>query len=85
MVAEVARELEGRRLALREGVPPVLTAAGYDVAERLAAAREASLAELLGGWWTPDRPRELSELVHELGQELCGADEEILRTPEDRP
>ncbi|WP_394813505.1 MDR family MFS transporter [Streptomyces hazeniae] len=84
VVAEAARELEERGLALREGVPLVLTAAGYDVAERLAAAREASLAELLGDWWTADRPHELSELVHELGQELCGADEEIPRRPEGR-
>lgn len=82
VVADAARQLEERGLALREGMALVLTTAGHEVADRLAAAREASLAELLGDWWTPDRPRELTELVHELSRELCGADEELPREPD---
>jgi hypothetical protein len=81
VVADAARQLEERGLALREGLPLVLTTAGRGVADRLSAAREDSLAELLGDWWTPGRPRELTDLVHELNAELCGSDEEIPREP----
>jgi hypothetical protein len=54
----------------------VLTAQGREVAERLAHAREESLAELLGDWWGPDRPTDLVQLVKELTGELCGSDSE---------
>ncbi len=54
----------------------MLTEEGREVAERLARAREESLAELLGDWWGPDRPTDLVRLVRELNAELCGCDAE---------
>ncbi|MFF0761493.1 DHA2 family efflux MFS transporter permease subunit [Streptomyces sp. NPDC003737] len=71
-----ARQLEERRLARREGLDLMLTEEGREVAERLARAREESLAELLGDWWGPDRPTDLVRLVRELNTELCGCDAE---------
>ncbi|MED7822183.1 MFS transporter [Streptomyces chiangmaiensis] len=71
-----ARQLEERRLARREGLDLMLTEGGREVAERLALAREESLAELLGDWWGPDRPTDLVRLVRELNAELCGSDAE---------
>ncbi|MFH0522443.1 MDR family MFS transporter [Streptomyces sp. M41] len=76
VILEAARQVEERRLAVREGLDLVLTEAGRGVAERLALAREASLAELLGDWWGPDRPTDLIQLVKELNEELCGSDRE---------
>ncbi|MCW8384399.1 MDR family MFS transporter [Streptomyces justiciae] len=76
VVIAAARQVEERRLAVRSGVDLVLTAEGVVVAERLAAAREASLAELLGDWWGVDRPTDLVQLVGELNAELCGSDRE---------
>ncbi|OKI04987.1 EmrB/QacA family drug resistance transporter [Streptomyces sp. CB02923] len=76
VIAEATRQIEERGLAVREGLPLVLTDKGRTVAERLATARRASLAELLGDWWTEDRPTDLTELVDELTTELCGSDEE---------
>jgi EmrB/QacA subfamily drug resistance transporter len=73
VVLEAAREAEVRRLAVRQGLGLVLTGQGHEVADRLARAREDSLAELLGDWWGPDRPRDLTRLVAELNGELCGA------------
>ncbi|MEV5353133.1 MDR family MFS transporter [Streptomyces sp. NPDC052693] len=73
VVMEAARQVEERRLALREGLDLVLTDQGREVAERLAQARAESLAELLGDWWGPDRPTDLERLVRELNGELCGA------------
>jgi hypothetical protein len=61
----------------------VLTGEGREVAERLARAREESLAELLGDWWGPDRPTDLVQLVHELNDELCGSRDE--RPHDERP
>ncbi|MDO0927913.1 MFS transporter [Streptomyces sp. TG1A-8] len=75
-VLAAARQVEERRLAQRRGPEMVLTAAGRQVAERLAAAREESLAELLGDWWGPDRSTDLVLLVKELTAELCGAERE---------
>jgi hypothetical protein len=49
------------------------------VAERLAGAREECLAELLGDWWTPDRPADLTDLVHELSAETGGSEAECPR------
>ncbi|GAA2388007.1 MFS transporter [Streptomyces glaucosporus] len=76
---EAARELEERGLAVREGLPLIPTARGRAVADRLAAAREECLAELLGDWWTPDRPTDLAELVHRLSEETGGSERECPR------
>ncbi len=76
VVLEAARQVEERRLAVREGLDLVLTGQGREVAGRLAWAREESLAELLGDWWGPDRPTDLIQLVRELNEELCGSDRE---------
>ncbi|WP_069811653.1 MDR family MFS transporter [Streptomyces sp. TP-A0874] len=76
VVMAAAQQVEVERLAAREGVGLVLTERGREVAERLAAARERSLARLLGDWWNPRRPHELSELVREINAELCGCDDE---------
>ncbi|MFH8987070.1 DHA2 family efflux MFS transporter permease subunit [Streptomyces sp. NPDC017940] len=76
VVTRAARQLEERRLAVREGLGMRLSDSGAEVAARLGAAREESLCELLGDWWGPDRPRDLGELVAELGAEMCGSDAE---------
>ncbi|MFJ7072944.1 DHA2 family efflux MFS transporter permease subunit [Streptomyces sp. NPDC098781] len=76
VILDAAREVEGRRLAEREGLDLVLTEKGKEVAERLARVREESLAELLGDWWGPDRPTDLVQLVKELNAELCGSERE---------
>ncbi|MGW5132899.1 DHA2 family efflux MFS transporter permease subunit [Streptomyces sp. NPDC004135] len=73
VIMDAARQVEERRLALRQGLDLVLTDEGREVAERLAQAREDSLAALLGDWWGPDRPTDLERLVRELNGELCGA------------
>lgn len=73
VVLEAARQAEIRHLAVRRGLDMVLTDEGREVTERLARAREESLAELLGDWWGPDRPTDLVGLVHELNDELCGS------------
>ncbi|GAA2280890.1 MFS transporter [Streptomyces atrovirens] len=76
VVLEAARQAEIRHLAVRRGLDMVLTDEGRQVTERLARAREESLAELLGDWWGPDRPTDLVRLVHELNDELCGSQSE---------
>lgn len=76
VIIEGARQVEERGLAVREGLGMVLTDEGREVADRLAGAREESLAELLGDWWGPDRPTDLVQLVKELNDELCGSDRE---------
>lgn len=81
VVLAAARQLEERRLAVRGGLDLVLTDEGREVAGKLAKAREESLAELLGDWWGPDRPTDLTKLVKELNGELCGSDAE---RPHDR-
>jgi EmrB/QacA subfamily drug resistance transporter len=75
-ILEAARQIEERRLAVRQGLDLLLTPEGREVAERLAQGREESLAELLGDWWGPDRPTDLTQLVKELNSELCGSDQE---------
>ncbi|MFH9083411.1 DHA2 family efflux MFS transporter permease subunit [Streptomyces sp. NPDC017673] len=75
-VMAAARQVEERRLAERRGLDLVLTDAGREVAERLATAREESLAALLGDWWQPGRSTDLTELVRDLTGELCGAERE---------
>ncbi|MET7568720.1 MDR family MFS transporter [Streptomyces sp. NPDC005492] len=75
-ILAAVRQIEGRRLAVRTGLDLQLTDEGREVAERLAKAREESLAETLGDWWGPDRPTDLIQLVKELNGELCGSDQE---------
>ncbi|MFC8434595.1 MFS transporter [Streptomyces sp. NPDC057253] len=76
VIIEAARQVEERGLGERRGPDLRLTEAGREVAGRLAAAREESLAELLGDWWGPDRPTDLTQLVTSLNDELCGSDRE---------
>ncbi|WP_078618259.1 MULTISPECIES: MDR family MFS transporter [unclassified Streptomyces] len=76
VIIDAARQVEERGLAARRGPDLVLTQRGAEVAERLAAARRESLAELLGDWWGPERPTDLNRLVEELTGELCGSDAE---------
>ncbi|MDT9698490.1 MFS transporter [Streptomyces sp. P17] len=76
VILAAARQVEERRLAQREGLDLVLTDQGREVADRLAQAREDSLAGLLGDWWGPDRPTGLAQLVKDLNAELCGSDRE---------
>jgi EmrB/QacA subfamily drug resistance transporter len=76
VIIAAARQVEERRLAVREGLDLVLTDEGREVAENLAKARAESLAELLGDWWGPDRPTDLVKLVEELNSEMCGSDAE---------
>jgi EmrB/QacA subfamily drug resistance transporter len=76
VILEAARQVEERRLAVREGLDLVLTDTGREVADRLSRARQDSLAELLGDWWGPDRPTDLVQLVKELNDELCGSERE---------
>ncbi|MFG2991296.1 DHA2 family efflux MFS transporter permease subunit [Streptomyces sp. NPDC048257] len=76
IITDAARQIEERGLAVRDGLPLVLTDRGRVSAAKLAAARQESLAELLGDWWGPDRPTDLVKLVRELNAELCGSDAE---------
>ncbi|MFD3697513.1 DHA2 family efflux MFS transporter permease subunit [Streptomyces sp. NPDC058646] len=75
-ITDAARQTEERGLAVRDGLALVLTDKGRAAASALSAARQESLAELLGDWWGPDRPTDLAELVAEINAELCGSDEE---------
>ncbi|MFI5755578.1 DHA2 family efflux MFS transporter permease subunit [Streptomyces sp. NPDC051569] len=81
-VTDASRQLEERELVRREGLELTLTPLGGRMADVLAAAREESLSELLGDWWGPHRPTDLTQLVHDLNSELCGSDSERPRTPE---
>ncbi|MEU6311787.1 MDR family MFS transporter [Streptomyces sp. NPDC047014] len=76
VITDAARQVEERGLAVRDGLALLLTARGRLAAAKLAAARQDSLAELLGDWWGPDRPTDLFQLVRELNTELCGSDSE---------
>ncbi|MER5914195.1 MDR family MFS transporter [Streptomyces sp. NPDC001982] len=76
VILDGARQIEERHLGVREGLDLIPTEQGSQVAERLARAREESLAELLGDWWGPDRPTDLTRLVKELTDEMCGAQSE---------
>ncbi|MFK0045609.1 DHA2 family efflux MFS transporter permease subunit [Streptomyces sp. NPDC090741] len=76
VITDAARQLEERGLAVRDGLPLVMTERGRETAGKLAEAREESLAELLGDWWGPDRPTDLVKLVKEINAELCGSDAE---------
>ncbi|MFF4901489.1 DHA2 family efflux MFS transporter permease subunit [Streptomyces sp. NPDC001068] len=76
VVLEGARQLEERHLVDRLGLDLTLTGQGRVIAERLARAREESLADLLGDWWGPDRPTDLDRLVRDLTDGLCGTERE---------
>ncbi|WP_305526183.1 MDR family MFS transporter [Streptomyces sp. 2314.4] len=76
VISEGVRQIEERGLAVRQGLLLQLTDRGREGADRLSTARQESLAELLGDWWTRDRPTDLTELVRELTAELCGSDAE---------
>ncbi|WBO69390.1 MDR family MFS transporter [Streptomyces camelliae] len=76
VVMAAARQVEERQLTERRGLDVYLTDSGREVAERLATAREESLAELLGDWWQPGRSTDLTQLVKELTGELCGSERE---------
>ncbi|APU44321.1 MULTISPECIES: MFS transporter [unclassified Streptomyces] len=76
VITDAGRQIEERGLAVREGLPLVLTDRGREAAARLSKARQDSLAELLGDWWGPDRPTDLVKLVEEINAELCGSDTE---------
>ncbi|MFE4419852.1 MDR family MFS transporter [Streptomyces sp. NPDC056817] len=83
VIIGATRQVEERHLGERCGVDLVLTEGGLEAAERLAHAREESLAGLLGDWWGPDRPTDLVQLVKELTEEMCGSDRE--RPDRERP
>ncbi|QKV95201.1 MFS transporter [Streptomyces sp. NA02950] len=76
VITEAARQIEERGLGRRYGLELMLTAQGREVVAKLYRARQASLAELLGDWWSPSRPTDLIELVDELAREMCGSDAE---------
>lgn len=75
-ITDAARQVEERRLAVRDGLSLILTDRGREAAARLSDARQDSLAELLGDWWGPERPTDLVKLVEEINRELCGSDAE---------
>ncbi|MFH8679524.1 DHA2 family efflux MFS transporter permease subunit [Streptomyces lydicus] len=85
VIAESVRQVEERGLATREGLLLLLTDRGREDAERLSQARQQSLAQMLGDWWTKDRPTDLTELVRELTAELCGSDAEEPHNGDARP
>ncbi|MGW3143546.1 MULTISPECIES: MDR family MFS transporter [Streptomyces] len=76
VILDAERQVEERRLAVREGLDLSLTDEGREVADGLARAREESLAELLGDWWGPGRPTDLDRLVKELTDQMCGSQRE---------
>ncbi|MEV0372020.1 MFS transporter [Streptomyces sp. NPDC050636] len=85
VISEGVRQIEERHLAVREGLMLLLTDRGRETADRLSAARQDSLAEMLGDWWTKDRPTDLTELVKQLTAELCGSDAEEPHDGDARP
>ncbi|MCC9311048.1 MFS transporter [Kitasatospora sp. RB6PN24] len=71
VIEVAAREVEGRGLAVRNGLPMRLTEAGVLVAERLVTARRSQLAKLLGDW-NEEQFAELAALLTTLSRNLCG-------------
>lgn len=71
VVEAAAREVEGRGLALRNGLPLRLTESGEQAALQLLAARRTQLAELLGDW-DEKQFADLAELLTRLSTALCG-------------
>ncbi|UNS96845.1 MFS transporter [Streptomyces tubbatahanensis] len=74
VVVDGSRELEERGLATRAGLELVATPRGEQAARELTDARQQLLSDLLGDWWTPDRPSDLSELVRQLNAETGRAE-----------
>ncbi|MFE0459394.1 MFS transporter [Kitasatospora sp. NPDC058965] len=77
VVEAAAREVEGRGLAKRNGLPMRLTEEGEQLALRLVAARRHQLSELLGDW-DEKQFADLAELLTRLSSQLCG-------DPQDHP
>lgn len=73
VITDATRQLEEEWLAEQAGLTLKPTVTGREVAKRLAAARERWLAELLGNWWTLQRPHEVDELVREVSDELAAS------------
>ncbi|WP_327069429.1 MFS transporter [Kitasatospora sp. NBC_01250] len=71
VVEAAAREVEGRGLALRNGLPLRLTEAGEQAALKLVAARRTQLSELLGDW-DEKQFADLADLLTRLSNSLCG-------------
>ncbi|MGF1427678.1 MFS transporter [Kitasatospora sp. LaBMicrA B282] len=71
VVEAAAREVEGKGLALRNGLPLRLTEAGEAVAVKLVAARRSQLSQLLGDW-DEKQFADLADLLTRLSSALCG-------------
>lgn len=74
VIAEGARQLEEQGLATREGLSLMATPRGEQAARALSDARQELLTDLLGDWWTADRPTDLTELVRQLNEETGRAE-----------
>ncbi|MGC0311729.1 MFS transporter [Kitasatospora acidiphila] len=77
VIEAAAREIEGRGLAIRNGLPMRLTEEGERVAQQLVTARRTQLAKLLGDW-DEKQFADLAALLTTLSHNLCG-------DPHDRP
>ncbi|MDH6126803.1 MDR family MFS transporter [Kitasatospora sp. GP82] len=73
VVEAAAREVEGRGLAARNGLPMHLTERGEQVAQTLVAARRSQLSALLGDY-DEKRFGDLADLLTRLSAELCRDD-----------
>ncbi|WP_329563786.1 MFS transporter [Kitasatospora sp. NBC_01266] len=71
VVESAAREVEGKGLALRNGLPMRLTEAGQQVALKLVAARRAQLSRLCGDW-DEKQFTDLADLLTRLSDALTG-------------
>ncbi|MDH6115735.1 MFS transporter [Kitasatospora sp. GAS204B] len=71
IVEAAAREVEGKGLALRNGLPMRLTEAGQQVALKLVAARRTQLSRLCGDW-DEKQFADLADLLTRLSGALTG-------------
>ncbi|WP_051970417.1 MFS transporter [Kitasatospora azatica] len=71
VIEAAAREVEGRGLAFRNGLPMRLTEAGERVAVQLVEARRTQLSQLLGDW-DEKQFADLADLLTRLSNNLCG-------------
>ncbi|GAA2152776.1 MFS transporter [Kitasatospora kazusensis] len=71
VIEAAAREVEGRGLAVRNGLPMHLTDTGTEVAVRLVAARRTQLGKLLGDY-DEQQFSDLADLLNRLSATLCG-------------
>ncbi|MDH6131887.1 EmrB/QacA subfamily drug resistance transporter [Kitasatospora sp. MAA4] len=71
VIEAAAREVEGRGLAHRNGLPLRLTESGEAVAVRLLAARRSQLSQLCGDW-DEKQFADLAALLTRLSNNLCG-------------